>query len=108
MARRLSIAALALIAIPVPAGEPKPLVAGVAAVGITVRDLDTSVAFYTGVLGFEKTFEVEVTGDAYEHLTGVFGARLRQYRKHLCQRRCRDNRANLGMAQRAAAEARST
>jgi catechol 2,3-dioxygenase-like lactoylglutathione lyase family enzyme len=80
MTRRLSIIALAFLVIPVAATEPKPLVTGVAAVGITVRDLDKSVAFYTDVLGFEKTVEVEVTGDAYEHIADVFGARLRQAR----------------------------
>lgn len=31
-------------------------------VGIKTTDLEASLAFYTGVLGFEKTYEVEVMG----------------------------------------------
>ena len=83
MIRRFSILLLTVLPTALAAGEPKPLVSGVAAVGVTVRDLDRSVAFYTDVLGFEKASDVEVTGDAYEHLTGVFGARLRQARLKL-------------------------
>jgi hypothetical protein len=30
-----------------------------------------------GVLSFEKVSETEVAGDAYEHLEGVFGLRMR-------------------------------
>ena len=48
----------------------------VAAVGMTVSDLDRSVKLFTGVLAFEKRGEtVEVSGTEFEHLTGVFGAR---------------------------------
>jgi len=63
-----------------------PSVAGVVAVdsvGITVADLDRSVAFFGEVLGFEKTAEVEVTGEAYENLQGVFGVRMRVARLRL-------------------------
>jgi catechol 2,3-dioxygenase-like lactoylglutathione lyase family enzyme len=49
----------------------------VAAVAITVADLDRSLAFYTNVLTFEKVSEQEVTGDEYEKLYGVFGSRIR-------------------------------
>lgn len=52
-----------------------PAVQGVSTIGITVSDLDRSVAFYTGVLGFDKVSEAETLGDATEHLSGVFGAR---------------------------------
>ncbi len=52
-------------------------VAAVGPVGMTVSDLDRAVAFYTDVLGFEKSSEVEVAGAAYEHLSGVFGMRAR-------------------------------
>jgi catechol 2,3-dioxygenase-like lactoylglutathione lyase family enzyme len=52
-------------------------------VGITVGDMDRALDFYTGVLPFEVVFEVEVQGDAYEHLLGVFGLRARIVRLRL-------------------------
>src|SRR5215470_11035430 len=52
-------------------------------VGITVNDMDRAVDFYTHVLTFEKESEHEVAGDAYEHLYGVFGMRLRVVRMRL-------------------------
>jgi catechol 2,3-dioxygenase-like lactoylglutathione lyase family enzyme len=44
-------------------------------IGITVGDMERALAFYTEVLPFEVVSEVEVAGDAYEHLFGVFGMR---------------------------------
>ena len=58
-------------------------VVGVESVGMTVSDLDRAVDFYTRVLGFEKLSEVEVAGEAYEHLQGVFGLRMRVARLRL-------------------------
>src|SRR5690242_7817919 len=58
-------------------------VQAVDSIGITVNDLDRAVDFYTNVLSFEKTAEHEVAGDAYEHLYGVFGLRLRVARLQL-------------------------
>lgn len=52
-------------------------IATVGAIGLTVSDMDRSVAFYTGVLDFEKISDVEVSGPAYEQLIGVFGLRAR-------------------------------
>ncbi|MBM3728225.1 MAG: glyoxalase [Acidobacteria bacterium] len=52
-------------------------------VSITVSDLDRSVRFYTGVLGFERMDERETAGAALEQLTGVFGARTRSARLRL-------------------------
>ena len=49
----------------------------VASVGMTVSDMDRSVAFYTEVLDFTKVSDVEVAGRSYELLHGVFGARMR-------------------------------
>lgn len=66
-----------------PLPRAKPLVAEVVSVGMTVRDLDTSVAFFHDVLGFEKASEDEVAGEQYERLTGVFGVRLRVARMTL-------------------------
>jgi len=52
-------------------------VRAVESVAMTVGNLDTSRAFYEKVLKFEFVSETEVSGEAYEHLYGVFGARLR-------------------------------
>jgi catechol 2,3-dioxygenase-like lactoylglutathione lyase family enzyme len=54
----------------------------VGAVGMTVSDLDRAVAFYSE-LTFQKVSEVEVFGDEYEQLVGVFGARMRIVRMQL-------------------------
>jgi catechol 2,3-dioxygenase-like lactoylglutathione lyase family enzyme len=53
------------------------LVTAVDAIGMTVQDMDRSVDFYSNVLSFQKISDVEVWGDEYEHLEGVFGVRLR-------------------------------
>jgi catechol 2,3-dioxygenase-like lactoylglutathione lyase family enzyme len=55
----------------------------VAMVGLTVLDMDRSVAFYTRVLDFESVSDTEVAGPQYERLEGVFGARLRVVRLRL-------------------------
>jgi len=52
-------------------------------IGLTVSDLDRSVEFYSKVLHFEKVSEIEVDGDAYERLQGVFGLRMRIARMKL-------------------------
>jgi catechol 2,3-dioxygenase-like lactoylglutathione lyase family enzyme len=46
-------------------------------VGITVADLDRAVRFYTRVLAFEPVAQWEESGESYERLYGVFGARVR-------------------------------
>jgi catechol 2,3-dioxygenase-like lactoylglutathione lyase family enzyme len=74
-----ALALILLLAAPL-AGQP---IVEVDAVGITVDDMDRALAFYQDVLGFEKLDENEVHGDAYEHLTGVFGLRLRTARLRL-------------------------
>lgn len=53
------------------------------AVGMTVSDIDRSVEFYSKVLSFEKVSDVEVAGEEYEHLEGVFGLRMRVVRMRL-------------------------
>lgn len=58
-------------------------VTGVDSVGITVSDMDRSVAFYEQVLEFRKSSDREVAGDAYERLYGLFGVRLRIVRMQL-------------------------
>ena len=52
------------------------LIIGVDAVALTVADADAEAAFFSRVLSFEKVSDVEVSGDDYEHLEGVFGLRV--------------------------------
>jgi len=65
--------------------KPKtvPLVEQVGAIGMTVSDMDASIDFYSRVLSFEKLSDVEVTGEDYERLQGVFGLRMRVVRMRL-------------------------
>jgi catechol 2,3-dioxygenase-like lactoylglutathione lyase family enzyme len=76
----LGLACYLLIAAPAAAGD---VAKAVVSVSITVSDIDRSLAFYEDVLGFEKNSEVEVEGDAYERLMGVFGLRMRVARLRL-------------------------
>src|SRR5688572_8039932 len=55
----------------------------VEAIGMTVSDTDRSVDFFSRVLSFEKVFDVEVTGEDFEHLQGLFGIRMRVVRMKL-------------------------
>lgn len=52
-------------------------------VGFTVSDMDRALEFYTKVLPFEKVSDVELIGTEIEHLSGVFGARVRIVRLRL-------------------------
>jgi catechol 2,3-dioxygenase-like lactoylglutathione lyase family enzyme len=65
------------------AAQAQKPVEAVEAVGMTVSDMDRALAFYAGVLPFEKVDDVEVWGGAYERLEGVFGARARVVRLRL-------------------------
>src|SRR5438128_2222004 len=77
--KALVIALLALCSASISAQSPK---VAVESIGITVSDMDRSVAFYSA-LAFQKVSDVEVLGDQYEHLEGVFGARMRIVRMQL-------------------------
>lgn len=59
--------------------------AEVDAIGITVADLDRSIAFYTNVLNFqpETASPIETSGERYERLNGLFGMRARTMRLRL-------------------------
>ena len=61
----------------------EPLVRAVESVGMTVADADRSIDFYSRVLSFQKTSDVELQGSEYEHLEGVFGLHLRVVRMRL-------------------------
>jgi catechol 2,3-dioxygenase-like lactoylglutathione lyase family enzyme len=54
----------------------------VESIGMTVSDMDRAVEFYSA-LTFQKVSDVEVYGEQYEHLEGVFGARMRIVRMRL-------------------------
>jgi catechol 2,3-dioxygenase-like lactoylglutathione lyase family enzyme len=89
--RRISVLLLAVLALasagarPVATAAPQaePAVVAVEAIGMTVSDMDRSVEFYSQVLSFEKVSDLEVAGEAWEHLHGVFGARMRTVRMRL-------------------------
>jgi catechol 2,3-dioxygenase-like lactoylglutathione lyase family enzyme len=79
----LAVGALWLIG-PIAAGAPaRPAIDAVGAVGITVGDLERSVAFYRDVLSFRVVTQDEVTGAPLEQLEGVFGAHIRSARLEL-------------------------
>lgn len=58
-------------------------VSKVESVGFTVSDMDKAIDFYTRILPFEKISETETFGTEFEHLSGVFGARVRIVRLKL-------------------------
>ncbi|WP_218082485.1 VOC family protein [Anthocerotibacter panamensis] len=58
-------------------------VGGVESIGMTVANMDKSVQFYHQVLAFEKVSDVEVMGENYEKLQGIFGLRMRVVRMKL-------------------------
>ena len=57
-------------------------VTAVESVGMTVSDMDKSIAFYSQ-LSFQKISDVEVLGAEYEQLQGLFGVRLRVVKMQL-------------------------
>ena len=81
------LAILILVFVSVLASVPRrvgaQLVKSIEAVGMTVSDADRSVKFFSKVLSFEKISDVEVHGEAYETLQGLFGLRMRVVRMRL-------------------------
>jgi catechol 2,3-dioxygenase-like lactoylglutathione lyase family enzyme len=53
------------------------------AIGITVKEMDRSVKFYSEALGFKKISDNEYEGEEYEKLEGVFGLHIRVVRMQL-------------------------
>src|SRR6266700_8260961 len=80
---RRTILSILLLAGTLGSANGPQLVTGVDSIGLTVSDLDRSVEFYTNVLSFQKVSEFEADGEAFEHLQGVFGLRLRRARLRL-------------------------
>lgn len=79
----IALALLLVTALPIGAAAGDPRVREVGCVGMTVSDLDRSVAFYEEVLDFRKVLEQEDAGAPYEALTGVFAMRTRTARVRL-------------------------
>jgi len=63
--------------------QPLGLVQSIGPVAMTVGNMERSIGFYSDVLGFEKVSDVEVLGEAYERLQGIFGLRMRVVRLRL-------------------------
>jgi catechol 2,3-dioxygenase-like lactoylglutathione lyase family enzyme len=72
----LTVFALAATSLAEQPAARVPVIA-VESIGVTVRDLDAALTFYTSVLTFEKVSEEELTGEVHERLDGVFGLRKR-------------------------------
>jgi len=78
----LSAALLIAITKGTVSGESAAII-GVGDVGMTVSDMDRSVAFYTQVLDFKQISDDEISGSAFERLEGIFGAHARVVRLQL-------------------------
>src|SRR5439155_2270833 len=78
----IKFAIAALFALLIATGLAQSPQVVVESVGMTVSDMDCAVAFYLA-LAFQKVSDVEVLGEPYEHLEGVFGARMRIVRVQL-------------------------
>jgi len=83
--QKLAAICALFLALAVPQGfaQHAALVDGVEAIGISVSDMDRAVDFYSKVLTFQKVSDVELAGENYEHLEGVFGLRMRVVRMKL-------------------------
>ncbi len=81
--RRTTLALFLALLLCLPLSAQQALVVEVDSVNMTVADMDRAVDFYSRVLSFEKVSDTEVTGDAYEHLQGIFGLRMRVVRMKL-------------------------
>src|SRR6266478_836764 len=79
--RRFIIAFLAVV-LAASIAETQSANVSVESVGMTVSDMDRAVEFYSA-LTFQKVSDFEVFGDEFEHLEGVFGARMRIVRMQL-------------------------
>ena len=79
----VALALAAACSLPARAGPGEPRVRAVGCVGMTVSDLDRSLAFFEKVLDFRKELEEEDAGATYEALTGVFALRTRTARVRL-------------------------
>jgi catechol 2,3-dioxygenase-like lactoylglutathione lyase family enzyme len=58
-------------------------VKGIEAIGITVKEMDRSIAFYKNVLGFTMVRKDELYGEDYDKKFGLFGIRILRVRMKL-------------------------
>jgi len=72
-----------ILRVPPSQARQQVFVSRVESVGFTVSDMDRAIEFYTRVLPFEMVSDREVFGGDFEHLSGVFGARVRVVRLRL-------------------------
>ena len=79
----IAIALAALLSFVAATASAQITASRVESVGFTVADMDKAIDFYTRVLPFEKVSDVETYGTEIEHLSGVFGARVRVVRLRL-------------------------
>jgi len=77
--------ALSLGLAPASRADKSSAAQAVGPIGITVRELDRSIAFYRDVLGFEVESVVERSGESQERYEGVFGLHTRIARLRLGQ-----------------------
>jgi catechol 2,3-dioxygenase-like lactoylglutathione lyase family enzyme len=77
------LAAVAIGGCATPAMADEPLARGVGCIALTVSDADRAGDFYRHVLEFRREREVEVAGESWERLEGVFGMRARIVRLRL-------------------------
>ena len=81
--RRLGLPLLACLLVATGAWAGDIRVRAVEAIGMTISDMERSIDFYSRLLGFAPVKDVEVTGEAYERLRGVFALRMRVARLQL-------------------------
>jgi len=74
---------LALLGRVADARGSEPAVQRVGCVGMTVANLDRSIAFYVGLFGAQRDAVTESWGEPLDRLTGVFAGRVRETRLHL-------------------------
>src|SRR3954470_206835 len=55
----------------------------IGSIGITVSNMDRSVKFFSEALGFKKISDLELQGEAYEKLEGIYGLHMRVVRMQL-------------------------
>jgi catechol 2,3-dioxygenase-like lactoylglutathione lyase family enzyme len=79
----LSAVALSVALLGAPEAQFEGPIRAVGAVGMTVGNMERSIAFYSDVLDFVKLSDVEVWGEDYERYQGVFGLRMRVVRMQL-------------------------
>src|SRR5262245_10844529 len=78
-----SAVALSVALLGAPEAQIERPIRAVGAVGMTVGNMERSIAFYSDVLDFVKVSDVEVWGEDYERYQGVFGLRMRVVRMQL-------------------------